>query len=141
MVDLLLKFLRSNATLNIENIDKYCFLRSILASLHPCISNHPNRVSNYTQYFNEVNINGFDFTNGFRCSDVHKFNEINNLSVNIFEIIFYQNQNKWRHKSIPFDISKNESDRVVDLNNLQNSLYSHQKIKCILGRSSQNFYM
>ena len=37
--------LRSNAILNIENNDKYCFLWSILASLHPCINNHPNRVS------------------------------------------------------------------------------------------------
>ena len=28
--------LRSNAILNIENNDKYCFIWSILASLHPC---------------------------------------------------------------------------------------------------------
>ena len=39
--------LRSNAILNIENNDKYCFLWSILASLYPCNNNHPNRVSNY----------------------------------------------------------------------------------------------
>ena len=37
--------LRSNAILNIENDDKYCFIWSILASLHPCNLNHPNRVS------------------------------------------------------------------------------------------------
>ena len=41
--------LRSNAILNIENNYKYCFLWSILASLHPCINNHPNRVSKYKQ--------------------------------------------------------------------------------------------
>ena len=80
--------LRSNSILNIENNDKYCFLWSILAYLNPCNNNHPNRVSNYKQYFNELNIYGFDFTNGFKCSDVHKFNEIYNLSVNIFELIF-----------------------------------------------------
>ena len=93
--------LRSNAILNIENKDKYCFIWSILASLHPCKNNHPNRVSNYRQYFNELNINGFNFTNGFKCSDVHRFNELNNLPVNIFELNFYQNQNKWKHKLIP----------------------------------------
>ena len=38
--------LRSNAILKIENNDKHCFLWSILASLHPCNINHPNRVSN-----------------------------------------------------------------------------------------------
>ena len=80
--------LRSNAILNTENNDKYCFLWSILADLHPCNNNHPNRVSNYRQYLNEINIDGFDFTKGFKCSDVHKFNELNNLHVNIFELNF-----------------------------------------------------
>ena len=39
--------LRSNAILNIENNDNYCFIWSKLASLHPCNNNHPNRVSKY----------------------------------------------------------------------------------------------
>ena len=77
--------LRSNALINIKINDKYCFIWSILSSLHPCESDHPNRVSNYEQYFNELNIESFNFTNGFKCSDVHKFNELNNLSVNLFE--------------------------------------------------------
>ena len=102
--------LRSNAILNIENNDRYCFLWSILAKLHPCSNNRPNRVSNYKQYSNKLNIDGFDFTNGFRCSDVHKFEKLNNLSFNIFELTFYQDQNKWRHKLIPIDVRKNESD-------------------------------
>ena len=42
--------LRSNAILNYENNDKYCLIWSILACLHPCNNNHPNRVSNYYQY-------------------------------------------------------------------------------------------
>ena len=75
--------LRSNVILNIQNNDKFCFVWSILASLHPCEKNHSNRVSNYNRYFNELNFQSFDFTNGFKCSDVHKFNEIKNLSVNI----------------------------------------------------------
>ena len=82
--------LRSNAILNIQNIDKYCFISSILASLRPCENTHPSRVNNYSQYFNELSFQSFDFTNGFKCSDVHKFNELNNLSVNIYELKFYQ---------------------------------------------------
>ena len=38
--------LRSNSILDIDNIDKYCFIWSILASLYPCNINHPKRVSN-----------------------------------------------------------------------------------------------
>ena len=87
--------------MNIENNDKYCFIWSILASLHPCINNHPNRVSNYKQYFDELNNFGFDSTNGFKRSDFHSFNEINNLSIKLFGRNLYQDQNKWRHKLIP----------------------------------------
>ena len=38
--------LRSNAILSLENNDKYCFLWSILAYLHPFNNKHPNRFSN-----------------------------------------------------------------------------------------------
>ena len=41
--------LRSNAILNFENDNKYCFLWSTLAYLHPCNNINPNRVSNYKQ--------------------------------------------------------------------------------------------
>ena len=125
--------LRSNAILNVENNDKYCFLWSILASLHPCNNNHPNRVSNYRQYFDELNIQGFDFSKGFKGSDVHKFNESNNLSVNIFELNFYQDQNHWKHKLIPIEISKNNSDRVIDLAIYKNHYVLIKKIDVFLG--------
>ena len=65
--------LRSNALINIQNDDKFCFIWSILASLHPCENDHPDRVSKYKHYFNELNINAFDFSNGFMCSDMHRF--------------------------------------------------------------------
>ena len=107
--------LRSNAILNIENKDEYCVIWSILASFHPCNNNHPSRVSNYKQDFNELNNHGFDFSYRIKCNDVHRFNELNNLSFNIFELNFYQGQSKWRHKLIPIEVSIKNSDRVIDL--------------------------
>ena len=41
--------MRTNAILNIQKNDKYCFIWSILASLHPYENNYPNRVNNYVQ--------------------------------------------------------------------------------------------
>ena len=131
--------LRSNAILNIENNDKYCFLWSILASLHPCIKNHPNRVSNYRQIFNELNIQGFDFSGGFKCNDVHRFNELNNLSVNIFELSFYQDQNHWRHKLIPFEINKNDSNGVIDLAIYENHYVLIKKLDVFLGDHNKKY--
>ena len=131
--------LRSNAILNIENNDKYCFLWSILASSYPCNNNRSNRVSNYKQYFKELNIQDFDFTNGFKCSDVHKFNEVNNLSVNIFELNFYQNQNQWKHKLMPIEISKNNSDKVIDLAIYKNHYVPIKKLDVFLGEHIKKF--
>ena len=131
--------LRSNAILNFENNDKYCFIWSILTSLHPCCKNRPDRVSNSKQYFDELNIQGFDFSNGFKCSVVHKINELNNLSVNIFELNFYQDQNKLRHKLIPTEFSENESDKVIDLANYKNLYVLNKKIDVFSGNHSKKF--
>ena len=132
--------LRSNAILNVENNDKYCFLWSILAYLHPCNNNHPNRVSNYRQYFkNELNVQDFDFSNVFKCSDVHKFSELNNLSANIFELNFYQDQNQWKHKLIPVEVSKNNSDRVIDLAIYKNHYVLIKKLDVFLGDHYKKF--
>ena len=87
-------FLRSNVILKKINIAKYCFIWSILATLHPFDNDHPNGVSNYKQYFNELNVKSFDFTNGIRCSDVLIFEKLNDLSTNIFQLNFRQDKNK-----------------------------------------------
>ena len=125
--------LRYSAILNIGKDDKYCFLWAILAYLDPCNINHPNTVSNYRQYFNELSIEGFDFTNGFKCSDVHNFERLNNLSINLFNVNFYQDQNKWRHKLVPTEVSKNVSDRVIDLLIYKSHHALNKKVNAFLG--------
>ena len=131
--------LRSNAILNVQNNDKYCFIWSILASLHPCENTHPSRVNNYIQYFDELNFQSFDFTNGFKCSDVHRFNEIKNLSVNIYELNFYQDGEKWKHNLISTEISKNDSDKVIDLLIYKNHYALIKKLRVFLGDHNKSF--
>ena len=131
--------LRSNAILNIQNNDKYCFIWSILDSLHPCENSNPSRVNKYVQYFNELNFQSFDFINGFKCSDVHRFNELNNLSVNIYELNFYQDCDKWKHNLIPIEISKNESDNVIDLLIYKNHYALIKKLHVFLGDHNKSF--
>ena len=133
--------LRSNAILNIENSDKFCFIWSILASLHPCENTHPSSVLNYLQNFNELNIGGFDFTNGFKCSDVHRFYELNILLIKTFELNFYQDKDKWKHIIIPIEISKNDSDKVIDLLVYKNPYALIKKLHVIFGKSQQKFCM
>ena len=131
--------LRSSAILNIQNNDKYCFIWSILASLHPCENTHPSRVYNYIQYFNELNFQSFDFTNSFKCNDVHRFIELNNLSVNIYELNVYQDGDKWKHNLIPIELSKNESDRVVGLLIYKNHYALIKKFHVFLSNHNKSF--
>ena len=125
--------LRANAILNIENNDKYCFLWSFLAHLYPSKDTHPTSFRNYLQYFNELNIDGFDFTNGFKCSDVHRFNELKKLTIIIYEINFYQNGSNLKHNFLPTEMSKNKSDRVVDLLMYKNHYNLIKKLHAFLG--------
>ena len=47
--------MRNSTILKSQSDDKYCFLWSILASLFICQNSFPNRMSNYRQYFDELN--------------------------------------------------------------------------------------
>ena len=106
---------RSNAILNNKKHLKHCFIWSILVFLHAFENDNPNRVSNFGHNFNELIIEGFDFTNGFKCSEAHKFEKPNSLSVNMFQLNFYQDGNNRKHNLYPIEISINESDIVVEL--------------------------
>ena len=37
---------------------------------------------------------------------MHKLEKLNNLSNNIYELNFHLDDNKWRHKVIPIEISR-----------------------------------
>ena len=129
--------LRSAAILNIENDDKYCFLWSILAHLHPCENSHSNRVSNYREYFGELKTDGLEFP--FKTSDVSKFEKMNNLAINIFELQFYQEGIKWKHKLIPIEVSENNSETVIDLVIYKNHYALIKKLHVFLGSKNAKF--
>ena len=86
-----------------------------------------------------MNLEDFDLSNGFKNSDVHKVEKINNLSINIFELKFYQDPNKWKHGLIPIDISKNDSDKVIALLIYKNHYAPIKKLNDILGNHKKNY--
>ena len=132
--------LRLSAILNTENDDKYCCLWPKLASLQPCNKNHPNRVSNYRQNSNKLNIQGFDFSDEFKCSDVHEFEALKKLFINIIELKLYQNQKEGKHKMISIEISKNNSDdKVIDLLIYNNHYVLIKKLHVFSGKHDSKY--
>jgi len=65
----------------VKNTDSKCFVWSVLAALHPADHN-PNRLSNYVDYENSLDISGLAFP--LAVKDVPKFEKQNpSISVNV----------------------------------------------------------
>ena len=54
-----------------------------------------------------MNIDGFDSLNGYKCSDVYKFEKTNSFSIKRLEIIFFPEGSEWKSKLLPIEIGKN----------------------------------
>ena len=132
--------IRTNAVLNIQNNDTYCFLWSILASIHPVNDkDHPYRVSKYMPDKNELNISDIDFTNGMKITDIAKFENLNDtLSKNVFE---YSKEDDNDYNLVPLYISKNiENRRIIDLILYKNHYILLKKLHVFIGKHD-NIYV
>ena len=70
---------------------------------------------------------------------MHTFEKLNNLSINIYELNFYQDGDNWKHNLLPIEISKNESDRFVDLLIFKNHYALIKKLHVFLGDHFKSF--
>ncbi|XP_044764456.1 uncharacterized protein LOC123321018 [Coccinella septempunctata] len=80
---------RRKACINIKNYDNACFAWSIVAGLHPREKNC-DRVKSYPYFKNVLSCQDIKFPMSIR--DIHKFEKLNNLSVNIFSLQLNKNK-------------------------------------------------
>lgn len=77
---------KKNAIINIKNDKKHkdkCFELSILAHKYPVDGKkHPNRVNHYEKHLDELNMNNIE--RPVKISDIHKFEEQNNVKITLF---------------------------------------------------------
>ena len=67
---------RRTCILNIQNNDQKCFTWSILAKIYPPQqTNHTTRVSNYTPYEYQLNMNNIEYP--VKITDISKFEKQN----------------------------------------------------------------
>lgn len=75
---------KKHATINIQT-DKYCFVYSVLAGLHPT-DDHPERPKQYQEYFTSYDFTGIGEV--VSISDIVKFEKNNNISINVYTLDF-----------------------------------------------------
>ena len=77
------KYKNSQSIINIKNDDQFCFLWCILAQLCP-VEDNKSRTSKYSMHFDKLNLKESEFP--MKVKDIPKFENLNNLNVNVFEL-------------------------------------------------------
>ena len=74
---------RKEAIVNVKNQDQQCLKWALLSALHPVEhGSHPDRVSKYRPYENELDFTGIDFPTPL--NQIPNVEHQNNLSINVF---------------------------------------------------------
>ena len=124
-VELPEKYKNNKSTKNIKNDDQYCFLWCILAHLCP-VEDHKNRTSNVSMHFNKLNLKGLEFP--MKVKDIPKFENLNNLNVNVFELT--------NSVLTPIHINKNYLQPQSELLLFENHFCLLTKLHCLINKSS-----
>ena len=124
-VELPEKYKNDKSIINIKNDDHYCFLWCMLAYLYP-VGEHKNRTSNYSMHFNKLNLKGLEFP--MKVKDIPKFENLNNLNVNVFELT--------RTVLTPIHINNNYLQPQIDLLLFENHYCLITKLHCLINMDS-----
>ena len=115
----------NKSVINIKNDDQFCFLWCILAHLFP-VEDHKDRTSNYSMHTNKLILNGLEFP--MKIKDIPKFENLNNLNVNVFELT--------GAVLTPIHINKNYLQSQIDLLLFENHYCLITKLHCLLNKDS-----
>ena len=119
------KYKKNKSIINIKNDDQYCFLWCILSYLYP-VEDNKSRKSNYSMPLNKLNLKGLEFP--LKVKDIPKFENLNNLNVNVFELT--------GPVLTPIHINKNYIQPQIDLLLFENHYCSITKLHCLIKKSS-----
>ena len=119
------KYKDNKSIINIKNNDQYCFLWCILAQLYP-VENHKDRISKYIFHLNKLNLKGLEFP--MKVKDIPKFENLNNLNINVFELT--------GNVLTPIHFNKNYLQPQIDLLLNQNHYCLITRLHCLINKDS-----
>ena len=124
-VELSEKYKNNKSIINVKNDDQFCFLWCILAHLFP-VEDHKNRTSSYSMHVNKLNLEGLEFP--MKVKDFPKFEKLNNLNVNVFELT--------KTVLTPIHINMNYDQPQIDMLLFENHYCLITKLHCLLNKDS-----
>ena len=119
------KYKKNQSIINLKNNDQFCFLWCILAYLFP-VEDNKNITSKYVIHMNKLNLKGLEFP--MKGKDIPKFENLNNLNVNVFELT--------GSVLTPIHITKNYFQPQIDLLLYENHYCLITKLHCLINKDS-----
>ena len=119
------KYKDNKSIINIKNNDQYCFLWCILAQLYP-VENHKDRISKYIIHLNKLNLKGLEFP--MKVKDIPKFENLNNLIINVFELT--------GNVLTPIHVNKKYLQPQIDLLLYENHYCLITRLHCLINKDS-----
>ena len=119
------KYKDNKSIINIKNNDQYCFLWCILTQLYP-VENHKDRISKYIIHLKKLNLKGLEFP--MKVKDIPKFENLNNLNINVFELT--------GNVLTPIHVNKNYLQPQIDLLLYQNHYCLITRLHCLINKDS-----
>ena len=119
------KYKDSKSIINIKNNDQYCFLWCVLAQLYP-VENHKDRISNNIIHLNKLNLKGLEFP--MKVKDIPKFENLNNLNINVFELT--------GNVLTPIHVTKKYLQPQIDLLLYENHYCLITRLHCLINKDS-----
>ena len=103
--------LKKKAIVNVKSSDSRCFMWSVLASIYP-MEQHSDRHSRYVPFIKNFNFDCISYP--VKLKDIHKFEKVNAISVNVFGVEYEGNTNG-RVNIYPLYISTKVTSHECDL--------------------------
>lgn len=132
--------LSKKAVVNVKSMENDCFYRAIVACLYKGKTNHPSRTLSYPHY-RDVFHRTVRFETPVTLKHIHKFEKINEISINIFEwkgkrleAVHITKKKQPQHANLLFvqdrhDPSRNHFAAITNLSGLVGSQLPNKKRK------------
>lgn len=92
------KFIENKkAVVNVHNQDECCFAWAVTSALFP-VRCRPNELSSYPHYSTVINVSGMNFP--VKLCDISKFEDMNNISINVYGVESKFEDNKLKYEIV-----------------------------------------
>ncbi|VEN41876.1 unnamed protein product [Callosobruchus maculatus] len=117
---------RKHACVNVKNNDNACFAWAVMSALY-CVDKNSCRTTSYPNPWNVLQFSDSDMP--MQLGNIHKFEKLNDISINVFGLELIENKKKTKHfyRTVPVRLTNSKRGKHVNLLLAQDKYYPKLK--------------